>query len=156
MSCTRLVVSDCPVPFLPDAGRDYLGVDTSTLLLTLTVFIMSSPPGVMHTPNLLQPVVVLFKDAWSSKSHQVLVLRIVRVFMLESNLIVHYRGMVCQWLEHAGGREFESHWCRFETWAISSTPLCQCLSEDTLKAVGTFYLVSIPGEVKDPSHRLNV
>ena len=30
-------------------------------------------------------------------------------------------------------------------------PLCQCLSEQTLKAVGPFYLVSIPGEVKDPT-----
>ena len=31
------------------------------------------------------------------------------------------------------------------------TPLCQCLSEETLKAVGPFYLVSMPGEVKDPT-----
>ena len=38
----------------------------------------------------------------------------------------------------------------FETWAISFTPLCLCLSEETLKAVGPFYLVSMPGEVKDP------
>ena len=30
-------------------------------------------------------------------------------------------------------------------------PLCQCLSEETLKAFGSFYLVSIPGEVKDPT-----
>ena len=29
--------------------------------------------------------------------------------------------------------------------------LCQCLSEETLKAVGPFYLVSMPGEVKDPT-----
>ena len=27
----------------------------------------------------------------------------------------------------------------------------QCLSEETLKAVGPFYLVSMPGEVKDPT-----
>ena len=48
---------------------------------------------------------------------------------------------------------FESH-CgqlRFGTLAISFTPLCQCLSEETLKAVGPFYLVSMPGEVKDPT-----
>ena len=32
-----------------------------------------------------------------------------------------------------------------------STPLCQCLSEETVKAVGPFYLVSMPGEVKDPT-----
>ena len=37
-----------------------------------------------------------------------------------------------------------------ETLAISFTPLCQCLSEETLKAVGPFYLVSMPGEVKYP------
>ena len=29
--------------------------------------------------------------------------------------------------------------------------LCQCISEETLKAVGLFYLVSMPGEVKDPT-----
>ena len=47
---------------------------------------------------------------------------------------------------------FES--CRkicFGTLAIPFTPLCQCLSEETLKAVGPFYLVSMPGEVKDPT-----
>ena len=33
---------------------------------------------------------------------------------------------------------------------ISLIPLCQCLSEETLKAVGPFYLVSMPGEGKDP------
>ena len=48
---------------------------------------------------------------------------------------------------------FESH-CRklrFGTLAIPFTPLCQCLSEETLKAVGPFYLVSMPGEVKYPT-----
>ena len=40
---------------------------------------------------------------------------------------------------------------RFGTLAIPLTPLCQCLSEETLKAVGPFYLVSMPGEVKDPT-----
>ena len=34
---------------------------------------------------------------------------------------------------------------------IPFTPLCQCLSEETLKAVGPFYMVSMPGEVKDPT-----
>ena len=28
---------------------------------------------------------------------------------------------------------------------------CQCLSEETLKDVGPFYLVSMPGEVKYPT-----
>ena len=37
------------------------------------------------------------------------------------------------------------------TLAIPFTPPCQCLSEETLKAVGPFYLVSMPGEVKDPT-----
>ena len=35
--------------------------------------------------------------------------------------------------------------------AIPFTPPCQCLSDETLKAVGPFYLVSMPGEVKDPT-----
>ena len=46
---------------------------------------------------------------------------------------------------------------RFGTFAIPFTPLCQCLSEETLKTVGPYYLVSMPGEVKDPnSPRWNV
>ena len=48
---------------------------------------------------------------------------------------------------------FETH-CRkphFGTLAIPFTPLCQCLSEETLKAVGPLYLMSMPGEVKDPT-----
>ena len=39
----------------------------------------------------------------------------------------------------------------FGTLAIPFTPLCQYLSEETLKVVGPFYLVSMPGEVKDPT-----
>ena len=31
-----------------------------------------------------------------------------------------------------------------------SSHICLCLSEETLKAGGPFYLVFIPGEVKDP------
>ena len=31
---------------------------------------------------------------------------------------------------------------------ISFTPLCQCILEETLKAVDPFYLVSMPGKVK--------
>ena len=31
-----------------------------------------------------------------------------------------------------------------------------CLSDETLKAVGPFYLVSVPGEVKDPTQGVNV
>ena len=43
----------------------------------------------------------------------------------------------------------------FETEAISFTSHCLCLSEETLKAGGP-YLVSMPGEVKDPTQRVNV
>ena len=40
---------------------------------------------------------------------------------------------------------------RFGTLAIPFIPPCQCLSDETLKAFGPFYLVSMPGEVKDPT-----
>ena len=30
-----------------------------------------------------------------------------------------------------------------------------CLSDETVKAVGPFYLVSMPGEVKDPTQGVN-
>ncbi len=36
-----------------------------------------------------------------------------------------------------------------------SPHICLCLSEETLKAGGSFYLVSMPGEVKDPTHCFN-
>ena len=39
----------------------------------------------------------------------------------------------------------------FGTLAIPFTPLCQCLSDETVKGVGPFYLVSMLGEVKDPT-----
>ena len=39
---------------------------------------------------------------------------------------------------------------------ISFTSHCLCLSEETLKAGGPFYLVSMPGEVKDPTQGVNV
>ena len=31
-----------------------------------------------------------------------------------------------------------------------------CLSDETVKVVGPFYLVSMPGEVKDPTQGVNV
>ena len=37
-----------------------------------------------------------------------------------------------------------------------SPHICLCLSEETLKAGGAFYLVSMPGEVKDPTQGVNV
>ena len=36
------------------------------------------------------------------------------------------------------------------------SPRCQCLSEDTLKAVGHFHLMSRPGKVKHPTLEANV
>ena len=39
--------------------------------------------------------------------------------------------------------------------AISFTSHCLCLSEETVKAGGPFYLVSMPREVKDPTQRVN-
>ena len=33
---------------------------------------------------------------------------------------------------------------------------CLCLSDETLKSVGPFYLVPMPGEVKDPPLGVNV
>ena len=36
------------------------------------------------------------------------------------------------------------------------TSHCQCLSDETLYAVGPFYLVFMPGEVKDPTKGVNV
>ena len=40
--------------------------------------------------------------------------------------------------------------------AILFHPTFACHSEETLKAGGPFYLVSMPGEVKDPTQRVNV
>ena len=37
-----------------------------------------------------------------------------------------------------------------------SPHICLCLSEETLKAGGPFCLVSMPGEVKDPTQEVNV
>ena len=61
-------------------------------------------------------------------------------------------GAMAEWvraLACAGNRRvrigFESRCGKlcFGTLAIPFTPLCQCLSEETLKAVGPLYLVSI-------------
>ena len=39
---------------------------------------------------------------------------------------------------------------------VEQPNICLCLSEETLKAGGPFYLVSMPGEIKDPTHGVNV
>ena len=61
---------------------------------------------------------------------------------------------MAQWLEHMTGERGvlgsnPAGGIRFGTLAVPFSQLCQCLSEETLKAVGPFYLVSMPGEVKD-------
>ena len=53
-----------------------------------------------------------------------------------------------QWFESRCGKNFS---LRFGTLAIPFTPPCPCLSDETVKAVGPFYLVPMPGEVKDPT-----
>ena len=50
---------------------------------------------------------------------------------------------------------YHSFWRRFGTLEIPFTPLCQCLSEETLKAVGPLFLVSMPGGVNEPCHGLH-
>ena len=59
------------------------------------------------------------------------------------------RGPDCQ----SKGRWFNPTYRRFET---SFSPLCLRLSEETLKASGPFYLVSMPGEVKYPTQGVNL
>ena len=58
------------------------------------------------------------------------------------------RGTVAEWvraLAWTGRVRIPLRQLRFGTLAILFTPLCKCLSEETLKAVGPFYLVSMPG-----------
>ena len=71
-------------------------------------------------------------------------------------------GAVAQWVRAlawtgdwtlSAGLEYHCGKLCFGTLAIPFTPLCQCLSEETLKAVGPFYLVSMPGKYKIPPVR---
>ena len=43
-----------------------------------------------------------------------------------------------------------------KTWLSTLEIVNLCLSDETLKAVGPFYLVYMPGEVKDPTQGVNV
>ena len=43
-----------------------------------------------------------------------------------------------------------------KTWLSTLETVHLCLSDETLKAVGPFYLVSMPGEVEDPTQGVNV
>ena len=73
------------------------------------------------------------------------------------SLIASEWGKVARQLEHMTvSREdhgVESTWCCFNTIFLS---YFGCLLEKTLKAVGPFYLVSMPGEVKEPTQLVNV
>ena len=42
------------------------------------------------------------------------------------------------------------------TLTLVPSQICLCLLEETLKAGGPFYLVSMPGEVKDPTQGVNI
>ena len=63
-------------------------------------------------------------------------------------------GAVAEWVRpldwRLGGTSFESC-CGNVASANPFTPLCQCISEETLTAVGPFYVVSMPEEVKYPT-----
>ena len=76
-------------------------------------------------------------------------IRIVRMW----TDMVTLRGRSVRVVEHrtfrSKGPGFKTTYCCFEAWATSFTPLCLCLSEESVKAVSPFYLVSMPGEVKD-------
>ena len=64
----------------------------------------------------------------------------------------HGRAPDCQ----SRGRCFNPTYSRFENLAISSPHICLCLSEERLKSYGPFCLLSMPGEVKDPTQGVNV
>ena len=94
------------------------------------------------------------KDAWDeveAKAQK-------KAMMHKAEEINPYEKLGERWpsgLERStGGRGFKSH-CgktfRFGTLSIPFTPLCQCLSDETLNTVGPFYLVSMPGKVKYPT-----
>ena len=56
--------------------------------------------------------------------------------------------MVEHWTFRLKGPGVQNHLLPFQKQFHS--PQFACLSEETLKAFGPFYLVSMPGEVKDP------
>ena len=78
--------------------------------------------------------------------------------------VVQGRGslMVSTTACHARGRRFAHRTGNMTILGVKKLALhirdcvSLCLSDETLKAVGPFYLVSMPGEVKDPAHGVNV
>ena len=57
-------------------------------------------------------------------------------------------------------RKCQGEWraviARYSVGQFLSPLICLCLSEETLKAGDPFYLVYMPGEVKDPTQGVNV
>ena len=69
----------------------------------------------------------------------------------------HNRNCVSEITEcQSKGPRFEPTYCSFETWTVSLNPVCLCLLDETLKTDDSFYLVSMPGEVKYPTLGVNV
>ena len=69
---------------------------------------------------------------------------------------VKYGGAVAQWLDRAtDDRDVASSNATGATMNMGKffTPHCVCLSTETSKAVGPFYLVSMPEEVKYATRR---
>ena len=54
------------------------------------------------------------------------------------------------------GRVVQSHLTGTVVSKLRQFPSFACLSEETLKVSGPFYLVSMPGEIKDPTQGVNV
>ena len=77
-------------------------------------------------------------------------------------------GDVCEELLRSGGRVVERRTVNrgdggsnppiaiLKLRQFRSPHICLCLSEETLKAGGPFYLVSMPGEVNDPTQGVNL
>lgn len=61
-------------------GDEKPGLDESTLILTLAVFTMSSPKEVTAVPNLMNPCLDIFKEAWDSKNVE-LQLKCIQTFI---------------------------------------------------------------------------
>ena len=79
----------------------------------------------------------------------------------DPNITLRGSLMVSTTACHAGGRKFAPQTGNMtllgvKNWLSTLETKFLCLSEETLKAVGPFYLVSMPGEVKDPTQGVNV
>lgn len=66
-----------------ELDKDKRGIETSTLMLSIAVFIVSSPPEVTLASNLLKPCIEAFKTAWNAKDVQVCLTWWAQAFQLE-------------------------------------------------------------------------